>query len=124
MQSHLHTKGDDVKTVTLDLEDDVVAALREQVGEPDDKPTPDDPMVGGKWFIRTVTFHLIGKVVRRSGLFLVLQDASWVADSGRFMQAIKNGTLSEVEPVGDAIVGLASIVDAFPWKHALPKDQK
>lgn len=113
-----------MKTVSLELDDDAIAALRDQVGDPDGKPSLDDPMVGGKWFIRTVTFHLVGKVVRRSGLFLVLQDASWVADSGRFMQAIKNGTLTEVEPVGDAIVGLASIVDAFPWKHALPKDQK
>jgi len=83
-----------------------------------------DPMVGRKWFIRTVTFHLVGEVTARSGEFLVLKDASWVADSGRFMQAIKDGTLSEVEPVGEALVNTASIVDAFPWRHDLPKSQK
>jgi hypothetical protein len=40
------------------------------------------------------------------------------------MNAIKNGTLSEVEPVGDALVNINSIVDVFPWKHDLPKEQK
>jgi hypothetical protein len=40
------------------------------------------------------------------------------------MQAMKDGNLSEVEPVGEAIVNVGSITDAFPWKHALPKDQK
>jgi hypothetical protein len=114
-----------MKAIEIQVSDEAIEALREQLGSSDaESATERDPMVGGKWFIRTVTFHLVGKVVRRAGAFLVLKDASWVADSGRFMQAIKNGVLSEVEPLGDAIVNLASIVDAFPWKHDLPKDQK
>lgn len=79
---------------------------------------------GKAYFIRTVTYHLVGKVREVLMDFLVLEDASWVADSGRFMQAIKNGTLNEVEPVGVAYVGLGSITDAFPWTHQLPKEQK
>ena len=55
---------------------------------------------------------------------MALSDASWVADSGRFMDAIKNGTLSEVEPVGAAFVNVAAITDAFPWNHDLPTKQK
>jgi len=80
--------------------------------------------VGKSYFIRTVTYHLVGTVTSVSAGFLTLKDASWVADSGRFMQAIKNGALSEVEPVGDAIVNIASITDAFPWLHKLPTEQK
>jgi hypothetical protein len=80
--------------------------------------------IGKSYFIRTVTYHLIGKVTAIKAGFLILADASWVADSGRFMNAIKNGSLNEVEPVGDAIVNLAAITDAFPWVHTLPKDQK
>jgi hypothetical protein len=76
------------------------------------------------YFIRTVTYHLVGRVVSIASGFITLKDASWVADSGRFMQAIKNGTLNEVEPVGEAYVAIGSIVDAFPWKHPLPKEQK
>jgi hypothetical protein len=80
--------------------------------------------VGKSYFIRTVTYHLVGKVASVVGTFLVLSDASWVADSGRFMQAIKNGTLNEVEPVGDAIVNFSAVTDAFPWVHSLPEKQK
>jgi hypothetical protein len=80
--------------------------------------------VGQSYFIRTVTYHLTGRVTVIVDGFLMLEDAAWIADSGRFMQAIVNGTLNEVEPVGKAIVNIASITDAFPWKHELPKTQK
>ena len=83
-----------------------------------------DEMIGGKSFFRTVTYHLVGKVVGRMGDFLWLENASWVADSGRFMQAIKNGQLKEVEPVGSCGVNLKAVTDFFPWKHPLPKEQK
>ena len=83
-----------------------------------------DDFIGEKLFIRTVTYHLVGEVTKRIGNFIQLKDASWVADSGRFMNAIKEGTLDEVEPVGTAWVNLHSITDMFPWKHKLPKDQK
>jgi hypothetical protein len=53
-----------------------------------------------------------------------LTEAAWVADSGRFMQAIKEGVLSEVEPVGDMYIMVGSVVDFFPWLHDLPKTQK
>ncbi len=81
--------------------------------------------VKGKcYFIRTVTYHLVGRVKTVKDNWMRLSDASWVADSGRFTQAIKDGKLSEVEPVGDAIVNLDSVTDAFPWVHALPTKQR
>jgi hypothetical protein len=112
-----------MNTLTVQISDEAAATLREQLCDVQPANGP-DPLVGGKWFIRTVTFHLVGRVTRRVGAFYVLKDASWVADSGRFMQAISKGSLSEVEPVGEAIVNSASIVDAFPWKHGLPNEQK
>ena len=83
-----------------------------------------DDMVGKKLFIRTVTYHCVGKVKTRMGGFIELEKASWIADSGRFSDAIKKGSLDEVEPVGTMWVNLASIVDFFPWVHKLPIDQK
>lgn len=80
--------------------------------------------IGKSYFIRTVTYHLVGRVHNIVGSFLVLKDAAWVADSGRFMQTIKDGKLNEVEPVGNAMVNTGSITDAFPWNHSLPKEQK
>jgi hypothetical protein len=81
-------------------------------------------MIGKSFFFRTVTYHLVGKVTSVFGKFLQLESASWIADSGRFMNAIKTGTLDEVEPVGIAFVNLDTVTDFFPWKHSLPKDQK
>ena len=80
--------------------------------------------LGKSYFIRTVTYHLVGRLVGVDGDFLLLEEASWIADSGRFMNALQKGILSEVEPVGDAIVNQQSICDAFPWVHELPKEQK
>lgn len=76
---------------------------------------------GQRLFIRTVTYHLVGEVVAlgEDG-FVELKDAAWVADSGRFAQAIATGTLNEVEPVGRAWVNTASITDVFPWAHDVP----
>ena len=81
-------------------------------------------MVGNKYYFRTVTYHQVGRVVKQIGSFLQLEDASWVADSGRFMQAIKDGSLNEVEPVGTMFINMDSLVDLFPWVHELPKEQK
>jgi len=81
--------------------------------------------VGEKYFIRTVTYHATGKVKKIVGNFLVLEDAAWVADSGRFRQAIMEGTLDEVEPVDvEMYLNIESIIDAFEWKKDLPREQK
>lgn len=80
--------------------------------------------IGNAYFIRTVTYHVVGIVKAIKGDFLVLKEASWVSDSGRFGTAIEKGTLSEVEYVGDAIVSLNAIADAYPWNHKTPKETK
>ena len=81
-------------------------------------------MVGGKYYFRTVTYHTVGEVKKIVGRFVYLENASWIADSGRFMNALQYGTLNEVEPVGDAYVNLDTVVDFFPWKHSLMLEQK
>ena len=80
--------------------------------------------IGKSYFFRTVTYHTVGKVESVTGNFVKLSGASWVADSGRFMQALKDGTLNEVEPVGEEYLNLNTVVDFFPWIHALPNEQK
>lgn len=81
--------------------------------------------VGEAYFIRTVTYFATGKVKAIVGSFLVLEDAAWIADTGRFREAIMKGILNEVEPVEvDMFVNVNSITDAFDWKHKLPREQK
>ena len=81
--------------------------------------------IGGKYFFRTVTYFCTGEVEEIKGDFLVLKDAAWVADTGRFREAIMTGVLSEVEPVEvPMFINMASITDAFVWSHSLPREQK
>lgn len=102
--------------------------LREEVGcqETGESLTSKVPFkVGKKYYIRTVTYHVTGKVKKIAGGFLVLEDAAWIADSGRFNEAINNGTLSEVEPVDVQVyLNLNSITDGYEWKHKLPREVK
>jgi len=80
--------------------------------------------VGEKVFIRTVTYHLTGKVVAIKGNFLVLGEAAWIADDGRFTQCIDEGKVAEVEPVKCLVrVNMDSIVDVYEWNHELPREQ-
>ena len=83
--------------------------------------------VGKNYFIRTVTHHLTGKLVKVTSKELVLVDAAWIADDGRFMQALRDGSVKEVEPFPDGaevVVGRGALIDAVIWKHDLPREQR
>ncbi len=110
---------------TIEVSDETYEKIKDQLAEEEklDISCLED-LVGKKWFFRTVTYHMVGMVTKVMGKILVLENASWVADSGRFMNAIKQGTLDEVEPVGPAFVNLDTVTDFFPWNFDLPRDQK
>jgi hypothetical protein len=77
--------------------------------------------VGEAYFIRTVTMHIIGILEVVNDTELLLKNASWIADSGRFNNALQTGELNEVEPfVNEVIVNRATIIDATIWSHKTP----
>ena len=83
--------------------------------------------IGSNYFIRTVTHHITGRLVKVTPQELVLVDAAWIADDGRFHEAMASGTLNEVEPYPDGaevIVGRGSLIDATQWVHPLPRAVK
>lgn len=82
--------------------------------------------IGKSYIIRTVTMIDTGRLVAVTDRFLVLEDAAWVADTGRWSDALRTGNLSEVEPFPDGrvIVGCGAIVDAVCWGHTLPRKTK
>ncbi|NQU99364.1 MAG: hypothetical protein HQ538_01380 [Parcubacteria group bacterium] len=82
-----------------------------------------DDLIGEKYFIRTVTYHCVGKITQRLGHFIILKEASVIFDSGKFSDAIKNGfgESAEIETVGQMILNLDAITDMFSWEHKLPK---
>jgi len=62
--------------------------------------------------------HLIGKIKSINQKEILLEKASWIADSGRFHDALKTGELNEVEPfINDVILNRDCIVDASEWNH-------
>lgn len=76
------------------------------------KPKGLERYIGKCVCIRTVTYHYTGKVVSIAGGFVWLKDAAWIADSGRWHQALRDGTWSEVEPyVEDVGVAIPAMVD-------------
>lgn len=85
----------------------------------EDHPYP----VGSSVFIRSVTNHYTGKLVRVTPGELVLIDAAWIADDGRFSNALATGELNEIEPYpdGEVIINRGAISDVSHWPHALPR---
>lgn len=95
------------------------------VAQPSDSSHPWN--VGANYFIRTVTHHFTGKLVAVHKQELVLSDAAWIADNGRFADAMAKGSLSEVEPFPKGklvIVGRGSLIDAVQIDWPLPLEQK
>ena len=73
-------------------------------------------------FIRTVTHYYTGRVVEETAREIVLDLAAWIADTGRFSEAMRTGSVSKVEPYPDGVlvrVQRGAIVDICDWPHAL-----
>lgn len=81
--------------------------------------------IGANYFIRTVTHHHTGRLVEVTPTELVLENAAWIADSGRFADALKSCSFNEVEPFpsGRVIVGRGALVDAVEISN-IPLSQK
>lgn len=82
---------------------------------PQAQQSHDHPFViGEKYLIRTVTMTHTGQVKEIRGKFLVLEQADWIADTGRFSQALEDqDKFNEVEPFkNDAFVNMDTIIDA------------
>ena len=73
--------------------------------------------IGKLYLILTVTRYYVGRLVHVGEQELTIEDAAWVADTGRFGEALSGGKLSEVEPYpdGPVLIGRGSIVDASLW---------
>jgi hypothetical protein len=82
-------------------------------------------IIGQNYLIRTVTMIDTGRVTAVFDHEIVLEDAAWIADTGRFTDALKKCEFSEVEmfPAGPVIIGRSSIIDAVPIA-VLPTKQK
>lgn len=70
--------------------------------------------IGKPYLIRTVSMIDTGRVVEVTAQEIVLEDACWIADTGRFSDALKTCNFSETEPFPDGrvIINRSSVIDA------------
>jgi hypothetical protein len=70
--------------------------------------------IGKNVFIRTVTHHHTGKLIAVTSQELVLENAAWIADDGKFSTSLAKCEFAEVEmfPANSrVIVGRGGIID-------------
>ena len=83
--------------------------------------------IGANYLIRTVTMIQTGKLVEVFENELVLEDAAWIADTGRWNEAVVSGKFNEVEPFPNGtkiIIGRSAIIDACKVSFELPRGVK
>lgn len=90
------------------------------------KATSKNPLrVGNAVFVRAVTHYYTGRIVEITKDEIVLDEAAWIADSGRFEAALRTGVLNEIEPFPSPVaVGRGAIVDVTDWTRELPRSVK
>lgn len=82
--------------------------------------------VGKNVFVMTVTCYFTGRIEAVSEDEVRLVDAAWIADTGRFSDAIKKAEFNEVEPLpdGQAITLCRAAIVSWTEISTLPRSQK
>jgi hypothetical protein len=110
----------DINDLTLGQARELARIFSATLGVP--RPADDNNAweLGKNYLIRTVTMIDTGRLVAVTEHELVLEDAAWIADTGRFSDALKTAAFGEVEPFPDGrvLVGRGSVIDAVEIKIA------
>ena len=79
-----------------------------------------------KLFIRSVTHYYTGFLKEIYHDLLLLEDVSWIPDTGNFSEALKTGNFSEVEPFfeKETRVMRGGLIDCSEYGFELPLTQK
>lgn len=113
-------------TNTLREAEALKTELRQAISEPTMSETGSPWQIGGNYFIRTVTHSITGRVTAVTSTEIVVVDAAWIADTGRYMNAIETSEFAEVEPYPrgqEVIVGRGALIDSTTIPQ-LPDSQK
>ena len=84
--------------------------------------------IGENVFVATITAHYTGRVTAVSEEEVQITDAAWIADDGRFAQAMESGDFSEIEPFPDGVPIILNRSTFLFWRRlpgdGLPRSQK
>lgn len=82
-------------------------------------------VIGKAYLFRLVTNYWTGRVVKVLSGEIVITEAAWIPDTGRYADCVAKGTPEEVEPVdGPVILNRSAVIDAVEWPHTMPRKQK
>ena len=82
--------------------------------------------LGKQYLVKTATDYFTGICVQE-GADCLLDKAAWIADTGRFADAMRTGEFLEIEPYPDGVlvrVHAGAIISSCVWPHPLPRAQK
>ena len=127
----------DVTSMTIADVQKLVNELHEKANKKQSIPKP-VPAKTGEWYwqaganyhIRTGTHHYTGTFVGFNGpnnSEIIITNAAWIADDGRFADAIATGKLNEVEPYPDGehvVINRQFINSAVRVGWDMPRSQK
>lgn len=84
--------------------------------------------VGKNVYIQTITLYFTGRLTAVDAGFFEIEEAAWIAQTGRVANALVEGpeSMGEVEPYPASLpvrVSIAATVVFFEWRHDLPREQ-
>ena len=99
----------------INIDDLTIAQVKEiknMLNSDIDKKTPFK--IGENWLFRTVTHIDTGKIKAIHGNLITLEQAAWIADTGRFSDSLNDTSLfNEVEPYkNDCVINIDALIDA------------
>lgn len=79
---------------------------------------------GKNLLVQTVTYFYTGEVIEETSKHLKLSKAAWIADTGRFSQALEKSVFDEVEPFPKSVFLMKAAIVALTEIDILPREQK
>ena len=124
-----------LKDMTISEANDLISnadQLRKLLGKPEtalvNNNESSEWKIGQAYFVRTVTYHIVGKLESVTPQELWFSGAAWVAESDRFSKCLHEGPSENAEiehaPDGLVAVGRGALVDAYEWNHPLLRSTK
>lgn len=79
--------------------------------------------IGQSYFVRTLTYHYTGRIVRVTDKELVLSESAWIPESGRWAECLRTGVVEKCEPTPDDVLAIVPRDGSasYEWKHPLPR---
>ncbi len=73
---------------------------------------------GEQYFVQTATHYYVGTLADVNDMALLLTDAAWVADTGRFNEFMSGSKPYELEPCGQVpvLISLGAVIAIMPKK--------